>query len=150
MCTIIFAIYNYCCNIIFSHSLLYEINATIFFNLVLIFILEKNGSWVERGLEGMNFGIPWNFVKEQVLHNFTKYFSEAWVSQIVHLNGKLLNLSNLLLSVPWQVIFKNFYSIKKWMMPEIIDKNTSEIMTLPNNLVLICRLQNHNAMSCSL
>ena len=55
-------------------------NPGIFGNLtylVLIFHREKNGSRGERGLEGMNFGIPWNFVKEQVLHNFTKYFSEA-------------------------------------------------------------------------
>ena len=62
--------------------------------------LEKNGSGWEQGLEGISFGIPWNFVKEQVLHNFMKYFSETWLSQIVNidLNGKLSNLSNLLLS----------------------------------------------------
>ena len=56
-------------------------NSGIFRNLtysVLIFArLEKNGSQGEQGLEGMSFGIPWNFVKEQVLYNFTKYFSEA-------------------------------------------------------------------------
>ena len=46
--------------------------------LVLMFApLEKNGSRGEQGLEGINFGIRWNFVKEQVLHNFMKYFSEA-------------------------------------------------------------------------
>ena len=62
--------------------------------------LEKNGSGWEQGLEGISFGIPWNFVKEQVLHNFMKYFSETWLSQIVNidLNDKLPNLSNLLLS----------------------------------------------------
>ena len=62
--------------------------------------LEKNGSRGEHGLEGISFGIPWNFVKEQVLHNFMKYFSEAWLSQIVNidLNGKLPKISNLLLS----------------------------------------------------
>ena len=103
MSTIIFANYNYCCKIIFSHFLLYEINATIFFNSVLIFTpLKKNGSLGEQGLEGMNFVISWNFVKEQVLHYFTKYFSEARLSQIVNidLNGKLPNLTNLLLSAP--------------------------------------------------
>ena len=103
MSTIIFANYNYSCYITFSHFLLYEINATIFFSSVLIFtLLEKNGNRGEQGLEGMNFGVPWNFVKEQVLHNFTKYFSEAQLSQIVNidLNGKLPNLSNLLLLAP--------------------------------------------------
>ena len=62
--------------------------------------LEKNGSRRKQGPEGVSFGIPWNFVKEQVLHNFMKHFSEAWLSQIVNidLNGKLANLSNLLLS----------------------------------------------------
>ena len=103
MSAIIFANYNYCHKITFSHFLLYEINATIFFYSVLIFTpLEKNDSRGEQGLEGMNFGIPWNFVKEQVLHNFPKYFSKAQLSQIVNkdLNGKLPNLSNLLLSAP--------------------------------------------------
>ena len=56
-------------------------NPGIFRNLtylVLMFApLEKNGSRGEKELEGMSFGIPWNFVKEQVLHNFTKYFSET-------------------------------------------------------------------------
>ena len=61
---------------------------------------EKNGSRAEQELEGMNVGIPWNFVKEQVLQNFTKYFPELCISQLVNidLNGKLPNLSNLLLS----------------------------------------------------
>ena len=69
--------------------------------LVVMFApLEKNGSRGEQGLEGLSFGIPWNFVKEQVLHNFIKYFSEVWLSQIVNiaLNGKLPNPGNLLLS----------------------------------------------------
>ena len=56
-------------------------NPGIFRNLtylVLMFApLVKNGSRGEQGLEGINFGICWNFVKEQVLHNFMKYFSEA-------------------------------------------------------------------------
>ena len=62
--------------------------------------LEKNGSRGKQGLEGISFGIPWNFVKEQALHNLMKYFCESWLSQIVNidLNGKLPNLSNLLLS----------------------------------------------------
>ena len=55
-------------------------NPGIFRNLtylVLIFApLEKNGGG-EQELEGINFGIRWNFVKEQVLYNFMKYFSEA-------------------------------------------------------------------------
>ena len=61
--------------------------------------LEKSGSRGEQGLQAISFGIPWSFVKKQVLHNFMKYFSEAWLSQIVNidLNGKLPNLSNLLL-----------------------------------------------------
>ena len=46
--------------------------------LVLIFApLEKNGSRAEQGLDRMSFGMPWNFFKEQLLHNFMKYFSEA-------------------------------------------------------------------------
>ena len=30
---------------------------------------------------------------------------------------------------------------KKWMMLEIVDKNVFKIMTLPNNLVLICNFK---------
>ena len=32
-------------------------------------------------------------------------------------------------------------------MPEIVDKNGFKIGTLPNNLVLICRFEDHNLMS---
>ena len=79
-------------------------NPSIFRNLTYLVLmlapLEKNRSRGEWGLEGISFGIPWNFVKKQVLHNFMKYFSEARLSQIVNidLNGKLPNLSHLLLS----------------------------------------------------
>ena len=81
-----------------------QCNPGIFRNLTYLFLmfapLEKNGSRGEHGLEEISFGIPWNFVKEQVLHYFMKYISEAWLSQIVNidLNGKLPNLSSLLLS----------------------------------------------------
>ena len=34
---------------------------------------------------------------------------------------------------------QNFCSIEKWMMLEIIDENFLKIITLLNNLVLICR-----------
>ena len=79
-------------------------NAGIFRNLTYLILIfapfEKNGSRGEQGLEEMSVGIPWNFVKEQVLQNFTKYLPELCLSQIVNvsLNGKLPNLSNLLLS----------------------------------------------------
>ena len=45
----------------------------------------------------MNFDILWSFVKDYVLHNFTKYFSDAWVNEIVNknLNGESSCLSNL-------------------------------------------------------
>ena len=36
------------------------------------------------------------------------------------------------------------------MVLEIVDKNVFEIMTLPNNLVLICRFKDHNLVFCSL
>ena len=34
---------------------------------------------------------------------------------------------------------QKFCLIKKWMMLEIADKNVSETMAMPNNLVLACR-----------
>ena len=37
----------------------------------------------------------------------------------------------------------------KWMMPEIVDKNVFKIMTLLNNLVLICSFEDHNLVFCS-
>ena len=36
------------------------------------------------------------------------------------------------------------------MMLEIVNKNASEIMTLSNDLVLICRLQDHDLVFCLL
>ena len=36
------------------------------------------------------------------------------------------------------------------MIREIVNKNASEIMTLPNNLVLIGRLSDHDPVFCSL
>ena len=83
----------------------------------------------------MNYDIIWSFIKKYVLHNFTKYFSGAWVNQIV--NKNLVN--HLALAI-----------FRKWMMLETINKNAFEIMTLPNNLVLICRFEDHNLMFCSL
>ena len=55
-------------------------NSVIFRNLSLVLIfapLEKKWQPRGAGAKGIEFGIPWNFVKKQVLHNFTKYFSEA-------------------------------------------------------------------------
>ena len=37
--------------------------------------------------------------------------------------------------------YQNVCSIKKWMMLEIINKNVSEIMTMPNNLILAWRFK---------
>ena len=53
-----------------------------------------------------------------------KYFSGHEANQISNLSIQLR-----------KKCLQNFYSIKKWMM---IDKNVFEIMTLTNNLVLIC------------
>ena len=63
---------------------------------ILILCKKVYGGWGSQGLEEMNFDIPWNFVKEYVFHNFTKYFSESRVNQIVNkdLNGELTCLSS--------------------------------------------------------
>ena len=45
---------------------------------------------------------------------------------------------------------QNFCSIEKWMVLKFIDKNTSEIMTLLNKLVLICRLKDYDLVFFSL
>ena len=60
------------------------------------------GSQEGRGLAGMNFDVPWNFIKEHVLHNFTKYFSGTRVNQIVNkdLNGDFSRLGSLSFSAP--------------------------------------------------
>ena len=45
----------------------------------------------------MNFDIPQNLIKEQLLHNLTEYLSSPWANQIVNkdLNGESCCLSNL-------------------------------------------------------
>ena len=35
---------------------------------------SKGAEGVGAGIGGMNFDIPWNMVKEHLLHNFMKYF----------------------------------------------------------------------------
>ena len=45
---------------------------------------------------------------------------------------------------------QNFCLIKKWMMLEIVDESIFRIITLPNNLVLICKFQGNNFVFCSL
>ena len=51
---------------------------------------------------GMNFDIPWNFVKEHVLHYFMKYFFVARVDEKVNkdLSSELSPVSNLPFSTP--------------------------------------------------
>ena len=41
-------------------------------------------------------------------------------------------------------------TFEPWTILEIVDKNGFKIMTLQNNLVLICRFSDHNLMFCSL
>ena len=45
------------------------------------------------------------------------------------------------------MMFRKLLLDKKWMMLEVVDKNVFEIMTY--NLVLICRIENHNLVFCS-
>ena len=61
-----------------------------------IFILMQKSTG-PRGPGAMNFGIAWNLVEEQLLHNFMKYFSGHWANQIVNTNlsGESSCLSNL-------------------------------------------------------
>ena len=42
-----------------------------------LLLLKRVAAEGREGLERMIFSIPWNCVKEQVLHNLTKYFSET-------------------------------------------------------------------------
>ena len=42
----------------------------------------KNVWGTERA---MNFDIPWNFIEEQLLHNFMKFFSGPWANQMVNI-----------------------------------------------------------------
>ena len=83
--TIIFANYN-CLNISFPCPLVYKINMN-FLNTGLIFTPEVfipcKKVWESRRPNAgcLEFDIPWNFVKEHMLHNFTKYRSGAQVNQ---------------------------------------------------------------------
>ena len=45
---------------------------------------------------------------------------------------------------------QNFCLINKWMMLEIVDKSAFEAMTMPDNLILICRFRGCNLVFCSL
>ena len=71
-----------------------------------------------RGPEAMNFGITWNLVKEQLLHNFMKYFSGPWANQIVNknLNDESSCFSNCHFQLCKKWCLQNFYSVKKQMM----------------------------------
>ena len=62
-----------------------------------LFYVKKYEGREGQRLGAMNFDILWSFVKEHLLHNFTKYFSDAWVNEIVNknLNGESSCLSNL-------------------------------------------------------
>ena len=81
-----------------------------FLNSVLIFTLEvfilckkvrEPRRWGAR-IGGMNFDIPWNFVKEHVLHYFMKYFFVGRVDEKVNkdLSSELSPVSNLPFSTP--------------------------------------------------
>ena len=54
----------------------------------------------------------------------------------------------LIVSLFQLVIF--FCLIKKWLMLEIVDNNVFKIMAMPNNLVLVCRFEDHDLVFCSL
>ena len=61
----------------------------------------------------------------------------------------------LIFSVCYFWLFKkwclqNFCLIKKWMMLEVVDKSAFEAITLPDNLVLVCRFQGCNLVFSSL
>ena len=93
--------HNYCRDISSSRSLLYGMN-TIFFKYRSNFYFWSIYStvkkvWWPRGPGALNFVILGNFIKEQLLHNLRKYFSDPWANQIVNkaLNGELSCLSNL-------------------------------------------------------
>ena len=77
-----------------------------------------------RGPGAMNFGLDWNLVEEQLLHNFMKYFSGPWANQMVN--------KNLSFSASLKMMFTKFLLNKK------ID-DAFETMTLLINLGLICR-----------
>ena len=64
-----------------------------------------------------------------LLHDLTKCFSDTRVNQISFCCFRLRK--------KW--CLRNLYSIKNWMVKEIVDKNVFSIMALPNNLALVCR-----------
>ena len=109
-----------------------------------IFILMRK-SMGPRGPGAIYFGITWNLVKEQLLHNFMKYFSGPWANQIVNknLNDESSCFSNCHFQLCKKWCLQNFYSVKK-------TDDAFETMTLLINLVLICRFQDINFMFWSL
>ena len=76
----------------------YDFFSTGLISTLKVFILCKKYEAEDgQGLGAMNSDIPWSFVKQHVLHYFTKYFSGAWVNQMANkdLNGELYCLSKL-------------------------------------------------------
>ena len=105
------------------------------FNTALIFTSEVYVLCKKSiGAEGdaMNFDIPWNLVKEHMLHNFTKtLFLNLSKSNSKDLNGEYLVLAICYFQLRKKSRLQNFYSRKKLMMLEIVNKNVFETMTLP-------------------
>ena len=56
-------------------TLFFFITGLIFTPEIFIQMQESMGP---RGPGAMDFGIAWNLVEEQLLHNFMKYFSGPW------------------------------------------------------------------------
>ena len=79
---------------------------------------------MQKSFGAVNIDIPWNSVKEHVLHNF------AFLAQVNQVVNKDLKDLNLVLAI---CHFRLPYSIKKWLMLEIADKNASETMKTPIN-----------------
>ena len=59
-------------------------------------------------MRAVNFDIPWNFVKEHLLHNFIKYFYGHCANQLINkdLNGASFCLSNLSFSASQGMLLK--------------------------------------------
>ena len=120
----------------FNTGLIFTVEVFILFRKSILCIKK----WRKPKAEGCEFWYTLIFIEEHMLHNFTKYFSGAWVNQIVNkglVNHLVIAICHLQLCKKW--CLQNLYTIKKWMMLEIIDKNSFKIMTLPNNLVHFCR-----------
>lgn len=67
-----------------------------------------------------------------MLHNFTKtLFLNLSKSNSKDLNGEYLVLAICYFQLRKKSRLQNFYSRKKWMMLEIVNKNVFETMTLP-------------------